>query len=245
MLKVIILTAGIGSRISREINGLPKSLLKVNGVPLILRNIGIFSEISEVECHVVVGYEHSKMREVIQESSSATISLNPVFETTNSIFSLYLAFLEMEIDSNDSLLVINGDVFFELSLAEELTKDRDQIIFFGDSSRKMEADYKLVWNKEFFITEFGKSINPSVASGEYVGAAYIPKKLVPTFIRSVSDEIYNLNTKLWWEEALFRRIANIPLKVIDVSPKFWAEIDFVEDFKRISDYLLGIEESNL
>lgn len=244
MLRVIILTAGVGSRISREIAGLPKSLLKVNGVPLIRRNLDLFSQLADVSCHVVIGYKNKEMEAVVLQKPGISTTLNPLFDKSNSIFSLYLAFLEMRLQQEDSLLVINGDVFFEESLATEFTRRREEVVFFADSSRKIEADYKLTWDEKNLITDFGKDIEPLHASGEYVGAAYIPHFLVPNFVASVREEIGNLNSGLWWEEALFRRLKDIPLSVVDVFPKFWAEIDYVEDFQRITDYLLGITESS-
>ena len=49
----------------------------------------------------------------------------------------------------------------------------------------------------------------------------------------VEQERYDL----WWENALYEYITEVPVHVKDVSDFFWAEIDYIDDYKRILEYI--------
>ena len=42
---------------------------------------------------------------------------------------------------------------------------------------------------------------------------------------------------LWWENVLYEHILENPVHVRDVSDLFWAEIDYIDDYSRILDYV--------
>ena len=42
---------------------------------------------------------------------------------------------------------------------------------------------------------------------------------------------------LWWENILYELSSSDNVYVEDVKDKFWAEVDYIEDYNRIKDYV--------
>ena len=49
----------------------------------------------------------------------------------------------------------------------------------------------------------------------------------------VKEEKYDL----WWENVLYNNLAEEPVSVVDVPDLFWAEVDYVQDYERIMEYV--------
>lgn len=234
-ISVFIMAAGMGSRISRQINGLPKCLLPVDGVPLIIRNIELFKSISALEISVTVGYEHKKIRSILSKFDVG-VAFNPCFNFTNSIYSLYEAFKIRELVYTDTL-IINGDVFFDQNLLLHFIERRDRITFFVDSTKIEQADYRIAWDNDLQITKFGKELANFETGGEYVGCVFIPKELMLDYVESLNSDVLDLKVNSWWEEVLFTRLKEFRPVIHDVSPHFWAEFDYVEDFNKVTEFI--------
>ena len=43
----------------------------------------------------------------------------------------------------------------------------------------------------------------------------------------------------WWETILYAHCYEFPIHTLDVAPYFWSEIDYIEDYERIVDYVGG------
>ncbi len=60
-MKAILLAAGKGTRIARNVERVPKSTLPIDGVPLIRRSVELL-QAAGLECIVCTGYEENKPR---------------------------------------------------------------------------------------------------------------------------------------------------------------------------------------
>ena len=95
-MKVIILAAGIGSRLMPLTNDRPKCMVKLLGQTLIERQIKIFRSYDINDITIVTGYKN----EVIDMPNVNYVN-NPNYETTNMNESLFCALKP----SNSSVLV--------------------------------------------------------------------------------------------------------------------------------------------
>ena len=41
---------------------------------------------------------------------------------------------------------------------------------------------------------------------------------------------------MWWEDVLYSFVGERPIYVEDVAGRFWAEVDFIEDYERILEF---------
>lgn len=233
-MKAILLAAGRGTRIARNVEMIPKSTLPVDGKPLIRRSVELL-QAEGMDCVICAGYREDKIREALAGLTGITYYSNPFWDITNSIASLWFAREEL----NDDLLVLNADVFFSKEILEQLmTDDRDPVMAI-DSSRTVEGDYFFYTGLDGRIEKYGKGLPVEQRSCEYVGMAKIGRDFLPKFVSRLEELISRQQHSAWWENILysFTDQQEEIIYTVDVGGRFWAEIDYFDDYERIIDYV--------
>lgn len=236
-MKMIMLAAGKGTRISRQVDGKPKCCLNIGGIELINRNIQKLKTLGFDEIIVATGYKKDHVTSKVPDSDVVFVN-NPFYEVTNSIASLW--FCQGNIKTTSDLYIMNGDVFFDENILRELINTNESVTMIGDSSRIDEADYKFKWDDNYKLRRFGKELPKTDISGEYVGIAKIKEGFVPSFVNKLNKMILQGEYNCWWEDVLYRLSSEkeVDINVLDLKGEhFWAEIDFIEDYNRIVEYL--------
>lgn len=233
-MKAILLAAGKGTRIARNVERVPKSTLPIDGVPLIRRSVKLLQD-AGLECVVCTGYEEGKIKKALSGLDNIKYYYNPFFDITNSIASIWFARSEMD----DDLLVLNADVYFSKEILEQLIKDERNPVMAIDGSRTVEGDYFFYIGLDGRIEKYGKGLPIEQRSCEYVGMAKVGRDFLPRFIGRMDELIRSQQYGCWWENILYsftdKREADI--YTMDVEGRFWAEIDYFDDYARIIDYV--------
>ena len=233
-MKVLILAAGVGTRISRYLGERPKSCVDVGGKPLIRRTIELFYRHNITNIAVVTGYQEKYIHEALSGFNYKTYK-NPFYKVTNSIASMWFA--KDFMDQDDDMLILNGDLFFEDTMLEKLIKTPKSPLFLSDSSRIDNADYRFYWENDRLL-KFGKELSNEETSGEYVGIAKIEKKDMKIMRAQLEYLIDKGEYNMWWEDVFYSLVeTNKPIYIEDINGSFWAEVDFIEDYERIKEYI--------
>lgn len=230
-MKAILLAAGKGSRISKNIPPIPKSALDVGGKSLILRTIEML-ESKNIKCAVVTGYKHEHLNNVLKDTD-VEIFYNPFFDITNSIGSIYFA---KDFITNDDLIVANADVFWTDEILDLIINAKGKAVMLSDKARVEDGDY-FFGTENGLIKRYGKELTRDQRDCEYVGIAKIDKEFIDTFKTKMLDMVSNQCHGVWWENILYSLTKENDIKALDVDGKFWAEVDFIEDYYRILDYV--------
>lgn len=241
-MKAFLLAAGKGSRISKNIPNIPKCTLDVGGKPLIRRTVDMLLE-NGIEVTVIVGYRY---QEIIRVLSGCPIHIvyNPFYDVTNSIGSLWMAHSHGLL-AGDDVIIANGDVFWSqeiLDVMKERLKDQD-LYMLGDSDRVLDGDY-FFGTENGILKRYGKELTLKERDCEYVGIAYLSHSFLPVFVGRLEEMIDGQCHGKWWEDAIYSLSDTHPVPVVDIAGMFWAEVDFIEDYRRILDYVrqqTGIE----
>lgn len=232
-MKALLLAAGRGTRISRYLDGNPKCTIELgNGQKLIEYTVELLKNKGISEIALVTGYRHQVIENLLT-NSGVQFFYNPFFDVTNSIASLWFArnFL-----CDDDILIMNADVFAEGAVYDQLLScDKNPVLAF-DSSRKEEADYKF-YCPNGVIEKYGKELTGDDITGEYVGFAVLRKNYLTKFTSHLLEMINTQKHGLWWENILYELSAIEDIYVEDVNGKFWAEVDYIEDYNRIKEYV--------
>lgn len=233
-MKVLIMAAGKGTRISRHIHGKPKCCIEFEGEAIIHRTVRILTEMKVGEIGIVTGYQTGEVQRAIGDYQVAHF-YNPFFDVTNSIASMWFA--RDFFSTSEDVMIMNGDLFIEKELIEAILKEKRQPIFLADSSRTFEADYRFTWDGDV-LKRYGKGIPDDEASGEYVGIGKIDNRFILKFINRMDEMINAQQSGKWWEDVLYSFIGTgTEIYVKDINGIFWAEVDYIEDFKRVEKYL--------
>ena len=115
----LLLAAGTGSRLYPLTQDMPKCLTIVNGTPILERLVACLNQQGFKRLIVVTGHLENRVREFLgNRAGNMTIDyiFNPLYETTNNIYSLWMA---REI-INEPFLLIESDLVFHVSLLDDM-----------------------------------------------------------------------------------------------------------------------------
>jgi choline kinase len=238
-MKAFLLAAGVGSRISREVSK-PKSLLDIgDGTPLIRHTVTLLQQYG-IEVSIIVGYNKQLFFDAL-EGMQVTFYDNPFYRVSNSIASLWFA--KEALIADDDYLFANADVFFEKDILEKLLKSNEEITMLADYRKIEEGDY-FFHCENGLVTKYGKELPVSERTCEYVGIAKVGKNYIEHFCKVMIEMVDKEDYKTWWETVLYSHCEEFPIHTLDVAPYFWSEIDYIEDYERIIEYVKNLHEGN-
>ena len=220
-MKIVILAAGIGSRLG---NPFPKPLTPLsNGKTIIGMQIeNLEAKFNVDDINIVVGFK----KDLIMERFPNLLYIyNPFFDCTNTSKSLLKA---LKKSRNDSVLWLNGDVVFDGNLLTVLQPliDSESSFVAVNTSKVAEEEVKYTL-KNGYIDELSKTVKNGL--GEAVGINYIAQKDIAYFIQRLEE----CDDNDYFERGLEVAIAKDGLKVsaIDISQFDCMEVDFREDLE--------------
>lgn len=232
-IKAILLAAGRGTRISRYID-IPKSVLEVEGKPLIRRTAEILLS-KGIDITVCIGYQQEKIKNSLK-GLDIDYFQNPFFDITNSIGSLWFAKEKIK----GTTIFINGDVYFDESLLDMLIASNHEATMLADKTRIHNGDYFFSINDGGLLEKYGKELTLENRTAEYVGMAKISADFVPKFVKRLGELVESQKHDFWWEDVLYSFVGEEDIATIDVDGKFWAEIDYLDDYERILNHISSV-----
>jgi choline kinase len=234
-MKAIIMAAGIGSRLKKQLGDQPKCCTEIGGEALIERMLRLLAEKGIGDVALVLGYHSEVVIARLRGKTTARFYVNPFFQITNSIASLWFA--REELDGQDDVVIFNGDLFFEPVLLDSVLASQGEVVMFADPRRVQEADYRFGYDHGK-LRRYGKNLRPEDTTGEYIGIAKLHRGFVGTFRAGLEVLISAQQHNLWWEDVLYNLCAvQRPIRVAEITDAFWAEVDYLEDYERIQAYL--------
>jgi choline kinase len=115
----LLLAAGTGSRLSPLTDTIPKCLVQINGISILGRLVDSLKSYGFKRLVVVVGHQEECIRDFLSTRAGGmeiTYILNPLYKTTNNIYSLWLA--RNIID--EPFLLLESDIVFRESLLKNM-----------------------------------------------------------------------------------------------------------------------------
>lgn len=117
-MKSLILAAGLGSRLAPITDSCPKSLVPVNGKPILMKQIENLLENEITDITVIAGYKAEVLEAAVTaEYPEIHIVRNAQYAETNNMYS---AWLGREAMGGEDFLMMNADVFFDASVITAL-----------------------------------------------------------------------------------------------------------------------------
>jgi len=231
-MKAIILAAGRGTRISRYLGGNPKCTVDIGDKTLIHYTVELLNKHGINEIALSVGYKQNVIRKELA-AFDIKYFFNPFFDVTNSIASIWFA--KSFITPDNDYLIMNGDVFMDEAILDQALANKQTPVLFSDETRIVEADYKFQYENGV-LKKYGKELTAEETTGEYVGLGVVGKSFVPKFLDRLNGMIDTQQHSVWWENILYSFVEENDIFVQDVNGKFWAEVDYIEDYQRILEH---------
>ncbi|MFX0048769.1 MAG: sugar phosphate nucleotidyltransferase [Candidatus Hermodarchaeota archaeon] len=233
-MQLVILSAGIGSRLKPLTNEKPKCLVEVVNKPILGHQIDLFINNKNVEeILIVIGYKPHLVRSFIEINYGSTRKItcveNKDFLTTNNMYSLFLAKNHVK----GKFLLINGDVILHPSIVKDFLSYPYEDSIAVDVGRYFEESMKVI-EKDGLLVDISKSVSEQEAFGSSIDFYKFSDhgaSIVFSIIENIIIKRKQLNL---WSEVALKEILNqglLKIKPFDIKGNYWFEIDDLEDLK--------------
>lgn len=239
-MQAIILAAGYGKRLQPITNEIPKSLVEVNGIPLIINALDQLSVHDINEVIIVTGHMKNKIISRVGHNyrdMRITYVENPLYGQTNNVYSLFLA---MNYISED-ILLLECDLFYNRNLisAININNGSDCNILVSKYNTKTmdgtvvecDEDYRVKsliisrdQGEDYDYSNKYKTVNVYKFSYDFIKNKFMPA--IDLYIRTQSVNSYYelvLGTLIYY--------GNSDIKMINIDESEWCEIDDINDLE--------------
>ncbi|WP_333649892.1 aminotransferase class I/II-fold pyridoxal phosphate-dependent enzyme [Lacrimispora sp.] len=235
-MQAIILAAGMGRRLKKRTENQPKCMVHVNGIPMIERMLKQLDQYQLNRIILVTGHKGKELQAFVSSLSIHTPIVyidNPVYKTTNNIYSLYLA---KECLLMDDTILLESDLIFEqevitqiishpypnLALVAHFESWMDGTVVLLDEQDNI---MKFLTRKDFRfedIHSYYKTVNIYKFSRDFSATHYVP------FLEAYSKALGNNE---YYEQVLkvISLLDDHDLKATRLENGFWYEIDDEQD----------------
>ena len=221
----IILAAGKSKRLGAITENTPKCLLSLGSTTILEHQIENLAANGIRTVSLVTGFCEDKIRETL--GNAVHYISNSVYDTTNSIYSLWLALQEIR----GSVIILNADVVFHPGILTNLIAspypDALAISFQGGMG---DEEMKVTVRNEK-IHDISKDMDPSGADGENVGIIKFSPQGRDALFETVDELVGAGVVNAWAPRAFQKMCASFDLYSVSTAGLPWIEIDFPEDLE--------------
>ena len=126
-MKALILAAGQGSRLSPLTDNKPKCMVEYNNKPILEYALDTLKD-NGLDVKIVVGYKKEVIEEFVKDTD-IDLFINPDYNVTNMVYSLFCA----ESELNDDIIISYGDIIYSSEIIDKLVNSEDQISVIVDN----------------------------------------------------------------------------------------------------------------
>ncbi|GIM44848.1 nucleotide sugar-1-phosphate transferase [Collibacillus ludicampi] len=235
-MRLVILAAGIGSRLRPLTDHQPKCLIKV-GDQSILERLLIQAEQLKgrfEEAVVITGYLHEQVEKFVEQWNRAhdllvRIVHNESYDRTNNGYSLWCA-REFLIDG---FLLVDGDLLLDPQVLDRVSRSETSVLAVDMKSRIDEEAMKFVLDKNGHIVRLSKEIPLQEGDGESLGLNHIVREDAQAIVEHLTKLVDAGIVNDYYERAFQEYLKEgWKLGVIDIGDLPWVEVDDQNDLKR-------------
>ncbi|WP_448626971.1 phosphocholine cytidylyltransferase family protein [Geodermatophilus sp. URMC 64] len=236
---LVVLAAGVGSRLGSMTATAPKWLLPVGGGTIADRQLGALGDLFDLrrQLLVVTGHGAQEVAGYLDRQGlpqDCTL-YNDEFATLNNWYSVLLA-LRKCADSTGRVFLLNSDLYAPSSLYHGfVTHSRSaaaSATLAVDGVRPLTAEAMKVAVNGGRITDIGKVGVPDPA-GEYVGMLMLGPEAAGLLREAMEDWLTSGgNPNGWYETVIHERLLDrVDCRAVEVGGSLWVEIDDPADLE--------------
>lgn len=238
-MQAIMLAAGKGSRLGKYTKNNTKCMLDVHGETLLERTIDALLEAGIKDFILVLGYKKDNVKKFIKEKEldkkiNITYVDNDVYDTTNNIYSLYLA---KDYLIQDDTILLESDLIYDKSIIKKLVNSKYESAaliakyeeWMDGTVVKLNDDNTInsfVERKDFNyddVDSYYKTVNIYKFSKEFSERFYLP--FLESYIKAYgNNDYYELVLKV------ISKLKDTNLYGLPLTNELWYEIDDCQDY---------------
>ena len=222
-MKLIILAAGVGSRLGSLTSKEPKPLLQIGNITLIERLIKQFEKHNVRDINVVIGYKGNQIKK--RFGNKYNFINYPNFRKTNNLHTLWNA--RHLLKGNEDVIISFADLLIEDKIVKKIILSKKKITLVIDSTKVRQGTMfvKHIKDKLIKITKLKKK----EATGNFVGIIKIRSSRVKNILYFLKSNLKGTE-KDYYTIILNNMIEKkFQINVIDIKKLIWSEIDTNRD----------------
>jgi choline kinase/DNA-binding XRE family transcriptional regulator len=242
--KAVIVAAGLGSRLQKHTENLPKCMLDFGGKTLLQRQLQAYNDCKIKNITIIRGYKKEKIN-----YKNLNYVTNSDYKNNNILNSIFYA--EEEINGN--IIISYSDILFDSNVVKRLMESDHDISVVVDIDwrgyYKDRQDHPLseaenvIFDSNNQVVKIGKiGTQKEEVHGEFIGMIKLSNKGAEIF-----KENFHRVKKLYWNKpfqraAIFQKayLTDMLQELVDIGIKVhcviiergWKEIDTVEDYQK-------------
>ena len=242
-MQIIVLSAGMGSRLMPYTENLPKCLVKLGDLPILGHQLNLYQKVNipNESITIVGGYLYEKLN-----TYNLNLIKNENYEKTNMVYSLFCTLDKLEI--KDDLIISYGDIVYEERVLRKLIASNNPITVVADESWRDLWELRMEniiddaetfkYDDQLNIIEIGRRpISLDDIKAQYIGLIKIKKEYIGK-INLIYKNIINsketnksLYENMFMTEFLEKLIkTGIPTRACLIK-RGWLEVDTASDLE--------------
>lgn len=233
-MKAIIYNSGIGKRMGELTKDRPKSMVMLkNGETIFERQLRLLNECGIRDVIVTTGPFREKIEEVVNEKQFSNMDIvlveNPIYLTTNYIYSMYCAKKYLD----DDMILLHGDLVFNRGLLQKvIASSFCDLVTINRKKKLPEKDFKGRIKdgklQEVSINIFDEdcfALQPMYKLSKKTLSKWVDRAVA--FIESGNDKVYA-------ENAFNTILPNLNVREFSYEDDYIDEVDNPDDLERVS-----------
>ena len=242
--KALIIAAGLGSRLKKHTENLPKCMLDFGGKTLLQRQLESYKQNEIKDISLVRGYKKEKIN-----YKDIKYFENKDYKNNNILNSIFYA----EKVINGNIIISYSDILFDKSVVERTLKSDHDIsvvvdidwrgYYVGRKDHPISEAENVIFNSNNEVEKIGKiNTGNQEVHGEFIGMIKLSNRGTEIF-----KEHFHRLKKIYWNKPFQRAkifqkayLTDFIQELVDIGIKVhcviiesgWKEIDTVEDYKK-------------
>ena len=242
--KALIIAAGLGSRLKKHTENLPKCMLDFGGKTLLQRQLDAYKKCGIKDISLIRGYKKEKIN-----YKDIKYFENTDYRNNNILNSIFYA----EKIINGNIIISYSDILFDSSVVERtLNSDHDISVvvdidwrgyYVGRKDHPITEAENVIFNSNNEVEKIGKiNTGKEEVHGEFIGMIKLSNRGTEIF-----KEHFHRLKKIYWNKPFQRAkifqkayLTDFIQELVDIGIKVhcviiesgWKEIDTVEDYKK-------------
>lgn len=229
-LTAVYLAAGEGKRLAPLTDERPKAMIEVGGTTLAERALRSLREAGVERVLAITGHRKRALEDLGDLVDE--LRFNPRYDRANNVYSLWSA---SDVVSQ-GCYIVNCDVLFEPAIAGKLVAADGTAVLCAADHGVDDESMKVV-SSGGRVTALSKSA-PNEGNPEYIGLTRVDPEHGPRLAEILEQYVGHGDIGVYYEDALERLAAEVPVGLVPVDGLAWIEIDDHDDLALARDGVL-------